>query len=73
MKKLMYLASALAAAVPALAQDGPSASPAEQMFEQATGLVNEVQPLLVTFLVLSFGIVIAFVSYKLAKRGANKI
>lgn len=70
MKKLMYLAPALVAAVPALAQE---ASPAEQMFSQASGLVSEVQPLLVSFLVLSFGIVIAFVSYKLAKRGANKI
>lgn len=73
MKKLMYLAPAVAlAAVSALAQD-VSTDAANQMFTEATALVEQVRPLLVAFLISAFGIVVAFVSYKLAKRGANKI
>lgn len=71
MKKLMYLAPAVAlAAFSVFAQEESAAS---QMFGQAETLVNEVKPLLVAFLISAFGIVVAFVSYKLAKRGANKI
>lgn len=70
-KRLMFLVPVLGA-VSTFAQEGAGGSSAQTMFTEAQGVINDVHAQLVPFLIAAFGIAVAFVAYKLAKRALNK-